>query len=142
MGYKADDYNPDIEDELKTNESMEYFIRLAVEGLKRALDNKGFTESKKVEEQVEEFEKDNNPIIGWLDSLGEESDDDIVSYFGRTPINELYAGYDVYCCQNGFKSISVRELSKQLQKKFGLESVRSTTYINGKKPTFLKPASI
>ena len=119
-----DDYNPDIEDELKTNESMEYFIRLAVEGLKRALDNKGFTESKKVEEQVEEFEKDNNPIIGWLDSLGEESDDDIVSYFGRTPINELYAGYDVYCCQNGFKSISVRELSKQLQKKFGLESVR------------------
>lgn len=137
-----DDYNPDIEDELKTNESMEYFIRLAVEGLKRALDNKGFTESKKVEEQVEEFEKDNNPIIGWLDSLGEESDDDIVSYFGRTPINELYAGYDVYCCQNGFKSISVRELSKQLQKKFGLESVRSTTYINGKKPTFLKPVAI
>ena len=136
------DFNPDIDDQLKNSASMEYFINLAIAGLKRALNNKGFTESQKVIEEVEEFEKDNNPVLGWLDSLGEESDDDLISYFGRTPLTELYISYDSYCCQNGFKSLSNRELSKQLQKKFGLQTVRSTTYICGKKPTFLKPITL
>ena len=136
------DFNPDIDDQLKNSASMEYLINLALAGLKRALNNKGFTESQKVIEEVEEFEKDNNPVLGWLDSLGEESDDDLISYFGRTPLTELYISYDSYCCQNGFKSLSNRELSKQLQKKFGLQAVRSTTYICGKKPTFLKPITL
>ena len=134
------DYNADIEDELKTRSSMEYFIKIALEGLKRALKNGCFTEPRKVTEQVDEFEKDNNPILGWLDSLCEESE--LISFFGRTPINELYISYDTYCCQNGFKSMSNRELSKQLQKKFGLQTFRSTTYIDGKKPTFLKPITL
>lgn len=136
------DFNPDIEDELKTQSSMEYFIRIALEGLNRALTNKGFTESSKVTEQVDEMERDNNPVLGWLDSLGEESDKDLISLIGRTPINELYLSYDTYCVQNGFKSTTNRELSKQLQKKFGLEAVRSTNYIQGKKPTFLRPVTV
>lgn len=136
------DFNPDIDDQLKNSASMEYLINLALAGLKRALNNKGFTESQKVIEEVEEFEKDNNPILGWLDGLGEESEDDLVSYLGRTPLTELYIGYDSYCCQNGFRSVSNREFSKQLQKKFGLQAVRSTTYICGKKPTFLKPVTL
>ena len=135
------DYDSTIKWKLKTQSAMEYMIKISLEGLKRALSS-GFTESKKVKDEVEQFEKDNNPVLGWMEDLGEESEDDLKKYITRTPLEDLYVSYDTYCCQNGFKSLSKRELSKQLQKKFGLYSERSKTYICGKKPTFLKPITI
>lgn len=134
------DFNPDIENQLKTQSAMEYFVRIALEGLNRAINNVGFTESTKVLEQVEEFEKDNNPVLGWLEGLGEETEKDLIQYIGRTPVTELYVSYDAYCNQNGFKATSNAEFSKQLQKKFGLEPNRKT--IKGTKYTFLCPITI
>lgn len=133
------DYDNTVKWKLKSQSAMEYMIQLALKGLKRALDN-GFTESSKVNQEVEQFEKDNNPILGWLESLGEESDADLISYIERTPVNDLYVSYDSYCCQNGFKATSNAEFSKQIQKKFGLEPSRRT--IRGKKYTFLCPVTI
>ena len=133
------DYDNTVKWKLKTQSSMEYLIIIALKGLERALMN-GFTESSKVNQEVEQFEKDNNPVIGWVESLGEETSADLMKYFGRTPVTELYLGYDSYCCQNGFKATSNAEFSKQLQKRYGLEPNRRT--IQGKKHTFLCPVSV
>lgn len=130
------DYDSTLKWKLKKQSAMEYLILIALKGLERAL-KFGFTESKKVKDEVEQFEKDNNPVLGWLDSLGEETESDLIQYIGRTPINELYINYDVYCCQNGFRSTSNAEFSKQIQKKFNLEPKRRT--VQGKKYTFLCP---
>lgn len=130
------DYDSTVKWKLKSQSAMEYLIVIALQGLKRAL-SYGFTESSKVKDEVEQFEKDNNPVLGWLESLDE---DDEVQYIGRTPLNDLYVSYDSYCCQNGFKSTSNAEFSKQIQKKFGLEPSRRT--IQGKKYTFLCPVTI
>lgn len=132
------DYDPAIKWKLKSQSAMEYMIHISLEGLKRALSD-GFTESKKVQEEVDQFEKDNNPVLGWMENLGEETEDDLQKYVVRTPVNELYVSYDAYCYQNGFKSTSNAEFSKQLQKKFNLVPKRRT--VQGKKMTFLLPAS-
>lgn len=133
------DYDSTIKWKLKSQSAMEYLILVALRGLNRAL-TYGFTESSKVNREVEQFEKDNNPVLGWLEEIGEETEADIVAYFGRTPVTDLYISYDSYCCKNGFKSTSNAEFSKQLQKKFGLESKRRTIY--GKKHTFLIPVGV
>lgn len=130
------DYDSTVKWKLKSQSAMEYLIVIALQGLKRAL-SYGFTESSKVKDEVEQFEKDNNPVLGWLESLDE---DDEVQYIARTPVNDLYVSYDSYCYQNGFKSTSNSEFSKQIQKKFGLKPSRRT--IQGKKYTFLCPVMI
>lgn len=130
------DYDSTVKWKLKSQSAMEYLIVIALQGLKRAL-SYGFTESSKVKDEVEQFEKDNNPVLGWLESLDE---DDEVQYIARTPVNDLYVSYDSYCYQNGFKSTSNSEFSKQIQKKFSLKPSRRT--IQGKKYTFLCPVTI
>lgn len=133
------DYDSTIKWKLKTQSAMEYLIRISLEGLKRALSS-GFTESKKVKDEVEQFEKDNNPVLGWMEDLGEESEDDLKKYIARTPVNELYISYDTFCYHNGFRSTSNAEFSKQLQKRFNLVPKRKT--LQGKKHTFLIPEVI
>lgn len=130
------DYDSTVKWKLKSQSAMEYLIVIALQGLKRAL-SYGFTESSKVKDEVEQFEKDNNPVLGWLESLDEDNE---VQYIARTPVNDLYVSYDSYCYQNGFKATSNAEFSKQIQKKFGLKPSRRT--IQGKKYTFLCPATI
>lgn len=131
-----DDYNPDIEDDLKTESAMEYFILLALQGLKRALYNKCFTEPSKVKDEVEQFEKDNNPVLEWLESLDE---DDVISYLCRNSIQELTLQFDVFCRENGHETMKQKTFINDLKKRFNLKSERSTVCVNGHRPSILKP---
>lgn len=47
---------------------MEYLINLGLAGLKRILENRGFTDSDKVKKALDEYEEDNNPILGFSKS--------------------------------------------------------------------------
>ena len=134
-----DDYNPDIEDDLKTESAMEYFILLALQGLKRALYNKCFTEPSKVKDEVEQFEKDNNPVLEWLESLDE---DDVISYLCRNSIQELTLQFDVFCRENGHETMKQKTFINDLKKRFNLKSERSTVCVNGHRPSILKPVTL
>lgn len=136
-----DDYNPDIEDDLKTSSSMEYLISIALKGLKRALYNKQFTEASKVKNEVEQFEKDNNPILGWLESL-EESEDDLISYLCRNSVAELYLQFEIFCQNNGFEVVKKKTFLNDLKKRFNLYSDRMKTMVNGQRPTMLYPIAM
>ena len=131
------DYDYQIEDKLKTQVAMEYLILLGIAGLKRALKNRGFTESIKVQAELDAFERDNNPILSWLEFVKDDNITDVVSdYITRKTVNELYSSYDIFCRNNGFYPTASSEFSKRLQSQFGLISTRKT--INGIKHTMLK----
>ena len=57
------DYDPFIKYKLIQQDSVEYLIRLGVEGLKRIIINDEFTKSDKVQNQLTEYEEENNPDI-------------------------------------------------------------------------------
>lgn len=67
------DYDPFIKYKLIQQESVEYFIRLGVEGLKRIIINDGFTKSDKVQNQLTEYEEENNPT----------NDGRVAAYYGE-----------------------------------------------------------
>ena len=126
---KDEDYDYEIEDKLKTQSAMEYIIRLGLEGLDRVLTNKGFTESKKVQKEIDEFERENNPLLGWLDTLDEH-------YLYMEDAITIYRDYEGYCVQNNHKPLANNVFSSQLMKEKGLESYRRT--INKRKITMYR----
>lgn len=130
------DFDYDIETKLQSKECMEYLARVGIIGLNRALDNKGFTYSSKVASEVAAFEKDNNPLLGWLEDFTAQEDAETeADAVVRKSTMELYSSYEMYCCNNGYRPIAHNHFSKQLQEKFGLISKRQT--IGGKKMTYL-----
>ena len=118
------DFDAGITWKLKTQEVAEYLIRLGIEGLKRVLQQQSFTESKKVKEQVDQFEKDNNPVMLFLEEVPEE---EIINQETKT----VYARYDTFCTDNGFSRMAMQTFTKEIKKYLHCE--RKDTRIRGKK---------
>lgn len=118
------DFRPYIKDELCEQEPMEYLIRLGLEGLKRVLRNAKFTVSKRVEGQLEEYEENNNPIIGFVEEVGLDA-------IENEPTKDVFFKYNVYCNKNNLNPLSNIEFSRQITRRFGFESV--TRWVKGKK---------
>lgn len=110
------DFNPFISDELRTQESIEYLIKLGLEGLQRVLENHEFTQSVQTTKELEEYEEMNNPILGFI----KEIDRDEIE---NEPTKDIYKRYQVYCSENNFQSLSNIEFSKQIKKHFDLEII-------------------
>jgi putative DNA primase/helicase len=92
------DFRPGIKYELRATESMEYLILLGLQGLKRVIKNKRFTKSMQVEKELTEYEKTNNPIIGFYEEHKEEIENE--------PSKEVYKKYLEYCLGNGLQPLS------------------------------------
>lgn len=118
------DHDPNITWKLKTQEVAEYLIRIGLEGLKRVTVQKGFTESTKVTEQINQFEKDNNPILLFLEEVPEE---EIINQETKV----VYARYDTFCTDNGYTRIALQTFTKEIKRILKCE--RKDVRINGKK---------
>lgn len=118
------DYDAGITWKLKTREVAEYLIRLGIEGLKRVLDQQGFTDSQKVREEVDRFERDNNPILLFLEEVPEN---EIINQETKT----VYARYDTFCYENGFSRIALQTFTKEIKRY--LDCDRKDVRMNGKK---------
>lgn len=109
------DYDVDIKYKLISQESIEYLIQLGVAGLKRVRVNQGFTESAKITQAIQEYEEENNPIVGFIRDAGKES---IINQ----PTNEVYKRYQVFMADNGFAMpVSNIVFSKYINKALGTE---------------------
>lgn len=117
-------YDPYIKYKLIKESSLEYIICLAIEGLKRVLENNKFTTSQKVEEELVKYEEENNPIISWMN---ETDSDDIVG----EPTNEVYRRYSLYCQENNVQPLAHGSFSKEINKRLNLKI--SNKRIDGKK---------
>ena len=124
---KFNDQNPDfkpfIGDTLKGQESMEYMIQLGLQGLKRVLTNRKFTSSQKVQDELDEFEETNNPILGFFKECEGEIENE--------PTNKVYKKYQEYCIANTLTPLSNGEFSKQVKKHFDFQIVDKK--VQGKK---------
>lgn len=118
------DYVPFIGDKLQNQEAIEYLIQLGLAALKRVLIERKFTESERVQKELEEYEESNNPILGFFKEIDREE-------IENEPTNEVYKRYTVYCAENGLQPVSQIGFSKQLTANFDFEIVDKK--INGKK---------
>lgn len=112
----SDDYDPYIKYKLIEQDSMEYFIRVGIEGLQRVIINQGFTQSEKVQNQLNEYEEENNPIIAFIADCG-------VDAIENEPTNEVYKRYQVFCAENNMQPMSNIVFSKQINKRLKFEIV-------------------
>jgi putative DNA primase/helicase len=118
------DFDSGITWKLKKQDVAEYLIQLGIAGLKRVLEQQGFSESKKVQDELESFEKDNNPMLLFLDEV-EESE--ILNHETK----EVFARYDVFCHENGFTKIAMQTFSKEITKRLSCKVAERR--VNGKK---------
>lgn len=101
------DYDPFIEDKLLTRESIEYLLKLAINGLKRVLYNKRFTESEQVKELTEKYLKENNNVLQWLDEEPKIENESVAS---------VYQDYNIWVSTTGTHPLSRINFGKELAK--------------------------
>ena len=107
------DFRPFIKDELCEQSSMEYLILLGLKALRRVLGNAQFTTSSRVQGQLDEYEENNNPIIGFINEVGLDG-------IENEATDSVYRRYKEYCIANNFQALSNIEFSRQITKRCGL----------------------
>lgn len=118
------DYDPFIKYKLRDEAVMEALIAKSIPALREVLIEQEFAHCAKVEENLAEFEKSNNPILEFFDELDEAD-------YTNEPIKVVYQRYNAYCMGNNLQPISAVEFQKQMKKQFNL--VVKNVEINGKK---------
>ena len=119
-------FRPEIENELKGQDSMEYLIQLGIQGLKRVLATKNYTTSEKVRQELEEYEERNNPLLLFV----KECEDEVFVIEGE-PTAKVYERYREFCLSESLQALSKIEFSRQMVKNFKLKIVHKK--IAGKK---------
>lgn len=105
-------YDPQIRMKLSQKEAVEYFIQLSIKGLQRVLERKKFTVPAKVQDEKDAYEKENNPVLAFIDEVGT---DEIVN----EPTAKVYSRYCEFCRANGFKEMSKLTFSKRINQALG-----------------------
>jgi len=125
------DFRPFIKDELCEQDAMEYLILLGLKGLKRVLTTAQFTASSRVQGQLDEYEENNNPIIGFINEIGLDG-------IENEPTKTVYRKYKEYCIANNFQALSNIEFSRQITKRCGFTIVDKWISRLGKCRVFVK----
>jgi len=96
---------------LNDDEERSGIVNWAIEGLKRLLQNKRFTKSKKMAEMVEEYKRWSNPIEYFLEKQ--------CVFLPNLWISkkELYDAYKEFCEAEGMTIVSEETFAKELRKK-------------------------
>ena len=113
------DFDPDIKQKLFRQSTMEYFIKIGVESLKRVLEQKHFTKSTKVQKELEDYEEFNNPVIGFFKDMDE-------GYMFREDTKTIHLAYSSWCNENGYSPESKNQFGRTLKSLYGVESKQKT----------------
>lgn len=111
------DYRPFIKYDLMQPEALEYMIALGMEGLKRVISNRAFTVPTLVQEQLDEYEESNNPIIAFLKDVD-------LSELENEPTSDVYRRYNLFCTENSLQAMSAIAFTKQLCRRCGFTLTR------------------
>lgn len=109
------DYDPFIKYKLCEPQAIEYLIKIAIEGLRRVIANKGFTQAKSVKQELKNYELENNPILSFIVEYGK-------NWFIAREVKEAYITYRAFCENNGFVPVSNISFGKQIRQRLKMES--------------------
>lgn len=107
------DFDPYIKYKLVEQGSIEYLIRVGVEGLQRVIQQNHFTQSERVDREIKEYEEENNPIAGFIEDQG-------LDMIENQLTADVYKRYQVFCADNYLTPMSNIVFSKQINKRLGL----------------------
>lgn len=133
-----ENYDPYFLDKVKTEECMEYLISIGIVGLKRILENKGFSETEETKVLLEEFNRNNNPILEYIDFLENEIDSPInLDYLISTyscmkilngvydfPNKDRLIGFNEWAVDNGHQKTSIKKFKDAMCAQYNLETKR------------------
>ncbi|MBR1372843.1 DNA primase [bacterium] len=120
------DYDPGIKYKLQEQEVMEYLIVLGINALKNIIANRKYSDSKKVQEQLDEYRIFNNPIISFVQFC-----DEMDIPIEHEPLETVYENYCAYCAKRNYIAVRDNEFSKQMKRCSNFYTDRRT--VNGKK---------
>ena len=96
-----------LKDRKWTEDEMRCLVRLSIEGLKRLRDNGDFSRPDCVNRALEEYEKENNPALAYL----EEHEQDIIGKETET----AYRNFCEWCRNNGYaRPFSKKKFSREI----------------------------
>ena len=128
---RQEGYDPFLKYKLQSQEHVQYMIKLGIEGLRRVLaDNRGFTKSRLVQQQLQEYNEENNPLLGFLKDLDVEAD------ILNVPTEDVYRRYTVFCNENGFTPVGHTVFSRQVNNVLGTKTDRQVLVGNKKRRVF------
>lgn len=129
-------YDPQIRYKLAQKEAVEYFIQLSIKGLQRVLDAKKFTASDKAQAEKDEYEKENNPILAFIEEC--RNDNGEIEGIFNEPTDIVFERYGVFCIKNNFRPMSKPTFSKRINQALG--TIAKPARVNGKlKKCFIQP---
>ena len=111
-------FSPFIKYQLRSQECMEYLVRIGIEGLKRVLSRNAFTTTEDIDKELEEYAETLNPITTFFEEVGDS--------LCNEPTRKCYKLYDQFCYENSMKPISHVEFSKQVREfyRYDIKTVR------------------
>lgn len=133
------DYDPYFLDKIKTKECMEYLIKVGVNGLKRVLLNKKFSETQRTKDLLDKFNRNNNPLLEFVDYLENDSMNPMEFNYiiNNYPCSTIFegkidlenkensiTGYKEWSLKNGYKGISFNTFKENICKNFNLDIKR------------------
>ena len=107
------DYDPFIIDKITSDNAKSYILNLALDGIIRVFENNGFTEPQVVKDVIEEYAKENNNVIQFMDSISVEGRDSA----------SVYNDYKFWCIENGVMAFKIRRFNQEVRKHSSLDLV-------------------
>ena len=107
--------NPNIVDEMTTKENMSNLFNWSIWGIRRVLRNKTLTISQKAIDELEEYDRETDPIKTYIDETAGDTELDLKGYFNMKDTKAVYTDYQIWCSNNGFKELNNINFGKQLK---------------------------
>lgn len=117
---KADDQ---FINKITTDEAIEYWVKIMVDGYMRLYENGKFTTSEKIEKYNEMYHQENNNTIQFCE------ENEIADFLERLP-GSVKEDYDNWCNEQGYDPLSMKRLNETMKEIFKIEPRKTT--INGK----------
>lgn len=105
-------YDPFISVELAKPENIEYFIQLALGGLKRILENNTYTIPEQVKQKTQEYEIENNSVLAFIQEVGKDA---IIN----KPTTEVYVRYEKICADCGSVPYGKPKFTRTINRELG-----------------------
>lgn len=114
MYYKPEKVDPNFLSKITTNEALEYWLYLAIQGYNRLYKNEKFSESEIINKFNSEYHKENNNIEVYLEFK-------TIDDFANKKPKEVYEEYQMWCEDEGLEALSKSSLDSTIKTKFDLE---------------------